>query len=839
MLCFGIVSLAVFHRYNAQSLDAANEELKNVNEALSAEILERKNAEDRTNHFTGLLRTLQVTNQLITREQDLQTLLEATCKLLLQTKDYTMVWIGLSKAGNENLVPAACRSEDDASILGGNDLFGAPPAAMAARNGRLFLCNDISQEIIDPLWQKEALKRGIQSMVAAPMLLGERRIGALAVYSNNVNSFDPHETSIIDELAGDLAHAVYSIENEQKRRDAERSLLESEQRYRLLFKSMVAAFALHEIILDENRKPIDYRFLEVNPAFELQTGLVGKDIIGRTVLEVLPDLESTWIERYGKVALTGKSEHFESYSGPLDKYFEVEAYQLGAGRFATVFIDVTERKRTEEALRQSEENCRAVVEQAYDAIVLFDALNGKLIEANKSFCTLLGYDAEDISKLTIYDLVAHDHESVYQNIQIIITEKSHKIGERKYRRKDGSLIDLEVGASLIMRSGHAVISVVARDITERKIIEANLQKSEQEKTAILNSLKSVSIEYLDPGMRIIWSNSPAQEATGLTNEEIWGRHCYSLFYGINQPCEGCTAIKALSLGEVQEGELITPDGRIWISRSTPLKDGAQSVIGVVHAAVNITHLKLAEEKLAKKTADLVRSNADLEQFAYVASHDLQEPLRAVTSFVQLLQKRYHGRLDKDADEFIDYAVNGTKRMQQLINDLLAYSRVETRGKPFSPMEIEDILEVVLDNLKIVLEDTKGIVTHDPLPRIIADKTQMIQLFQNLIGNALKFHGAEPPRVHISAKRVEEQWHFLVQDNGIGIDPRYMDRIFVIFQRLHRVGEYPGTGIGLAIAKKIVKRHGGRIWVESCQGSGSTFCFTIPVRPEDAKEDRDS
>lgn len=226
--------------------------------------------------------------------------------------------------------------------------------------------------------------------------------------------------------------------------------------------------------------------------------------------------------------------------------------------------------------------------------------------------------------------------------------------------------------------------------------------------------------------------------------------------------------------------------------------------------------------------ELKRSNQELEHFAYVASHDLQEPLRMVSSFTQLLARRYQGKLDKDADEFIRFAVDGANRMQRLINDLLQYSRVGTHGRKLEPVAAEEVLNRVLINLKLALEENRAEVTHDPLPKVMADGQQLEQLFQNLIGNAVKFHGEEPPRVHIRAERSNGAWMFSVRDNGIGIDPQQHERIFEIFQRAHTRQEYPGTGIGLAVCKKIVERHGGRIWVESAPGRGAEFRFTLPA-----------
>jgi len=237
-------------------------------------------------------------------------------------------------------------------------------------------------------------------------------------------------------------------------------------------------------------------------------------------------------------------------------------------------------------------------------------------------------------------------------------------------------------------------------------------------------------------------------------------------------------------------------------------------------------IRVVEAQLAERTKDLERSNRDLAQFAYVASHDLRAPVRAMKSFAQILVQDYTGKLDAEADEHLEFIVNGANRLESLINDLLAYSRIDSQGKDFEPVDCSVVFDQVKTDLLLDSDHAEAEVTRDDLPTVMADGTQMMQLFQNLISNGIKFHGEDPPIVHMSVERNEKEWLFAVRDNGIGIEPEHGERIFAMFQRLHTQEEYPGTGMGSAICKRIVERHGGKIWVKSKIGAGSTIFFTI-------------
>ena len=372
---------------------------------------------------------------------------------------------------------------------------------------------------------------------------------------------------------------------------------------------------------------------------------------------------------------------------------------------------------------------------------------------------------------------------------------------------------------------------------QRKQGEKSLERIYHQNELILNAAGE-GIFGLDIQGKHTFVNPAAAQMLGYTVNELIGRHSHTLWHykksdGSSYPVEECPIYAAYKDGRVhhRDDEVFwRKDGTCFpvTYTSTPIiEDG--NIVGAVVTFRDITERKQAEEELKKLSDELARSNADLQQFAYTASHDLQEPIMVVAGFVNLLAKRYKGKLDEKADEFIEHAIDGTKRMQVLIKDLLDYSRVGSTGTSFTPTDCLSALDKAVFNLQIALKESGAVITHDDLPTVMADSSQLTRLFQNLISNAIKFRGKEAPKIHISAKQKEDEWIFSFKDNGIGIDPKFSDQIFVMFQRLHTKKEYPGTGIGLATCKKIIERHGGRIWVESDTEKGSTFFFSIPTR----------
>ncbi len=384
------------------------------------------------------------------------------------------------------------------------------------------------------------------------------------------------------------------------------------------------------------------------------------------------------------------------------------------------------------------------------------------------------------------------------------------------------------------------VRIYGVDVTEqRRATSESLQRL----AAIVESSDDAIIGDTLDGTITSW-NHGAERMYGYTAGEVVGQPISILV-----PPDCSNEVPQL-LDRIRRGERlehyetirIRKDGRpVTVSMTlSPIKDASGQIVGASIIARDITERRRAEQELnqyrehleelvAQRTDELARSNKDLEQFAYVASHDLQEPLRMVAGYLELLRDRYQGRLDDKADKYIGYAVDGAERMSVLIRDLLAYSRVNTRGEQLQPVNAQEALDFALRNLRSAVEDSKATITHDPLPVVRADRTQLAQVFQNLVGNAIKFRCPDrPPRIHISAGQDHGQRLFAVQDNGIGFKEEYKEKLFLIFQRLHSRGKYPGTGIGLAICKRIVERHGGRIWAAGEPDKGSIFYFTIPM-----------
>ncbi len=459
------------------------------------------------------------------------------------------------------------------------------------------------------------------------------------------------------------------------------------------------------------------------------------------------------------------------------------------------------------------------------AIAGFD---GYLKRANKAFLRTLGFTARELLGMP-YEKLVHpdDWPAVLTELQRLATGAATKSFEVRMLCKDGSQRWIEWDA--VPLPARQVIYAYGRDITAAKQAQEALRKSADELRDLYNNAPC-GYHSVDANGTFVQMNDTELEWLGYKRSEVIGKmRCSDIITpdSLKTYRERLTRLKECGSIRDLEFEFVRKDGTTFpvLISSRAVKDADGNFLMSRSTVYDLSERKSAEA-LGRKTEELVRSNADLEQFAYIASHDLQEPLRMVTSYCDLLQRRYRDKLDSDAEDFLNFAVDGATRMSALVKDLLAYSRVSNQEERLEPVDCDDVLDRALTNLRSTVQENAAVVTHDSLPTVAGDTTQLEQLFQNLIGNAIKFHGEQRPEIHIGVERKKSEWFFSVHDNGIGIDPQYADRIFGVFQRLHRRKDYPGTGVGLAICKKIVERHGGRIWVESELGQGSNFCFTI-------------
>jgi PAS domain S-box-containing protein len=591
-------------------------------------------------------------------------------------------------------------------------------------------------------------------------------------------------------------------------------------------------------------KDLQGRYLLMNRAGAAYLDRDPDDVVGRTDEELYPtDLAGTIREADRAVIETEDIVAYEStdMSGDAPRHFLTTKgpFRDGSGDVAGIFG--ISREITDRVLAEQERDRFFTLSQ--DLFAIAD-LEGRFVRLNPAWEQVLGYSVEELTGRSFVDFVhPEDRERTVARAASLAEEENESAAfENRYRTRDGSYRWFMWKSRADVQAGR--IFAAARDITERKLAEAQMEEvnaalsESEERFRHLFANSPDAVIMIDPhASNVAWPivdcNEAACRMNGYTREELIGQTVDILNVEPGTPEERAEYLERLRReGLVSiETDHRHKDGHAFpveISTSVISLNGRELVMGIDR---DITERRRLEKEAADRAEDLARSNQELEQFAYVASHDLQEPLRIVAGYAQLLTKRYRGTLGQDADEFIEYMVDGVRRMQELIDALLQYSRVGRKGREMAAVDLDVAFDDAMANLRAAIEESQARVTRDDLPDVVADRLQLAQLFQNLIGNALKFKGEEPPAVHVGAERHNGEWILEVRDNGIGIEPQYVDRIFDIFERLHSRERYDGTGIGLSICKKIVERHGGRIWVESDAGHGSAFRFTIPATQE--------
>jgi len=580
--------------------------------------------------------------------------------------------------------------------------------------------------------------------------------------------------------------------------------------------------------------------LDVNEAAYTSRGYDKDELIGLPLMRLnYPEFNPLIGKRFAALLESGSAVFESAHIRKDGSVMPVEVHSRlitveGEKRILGAVRDITERKAAEETLRRSNANLLSIFEAAPFPLTVVRVADRAVTYANPVALKLYDFGSLDqaVGK-TVIDLYARPEQRA-KVLELLARDGRIDNLELEMRTASGKTIWVVVSARVISYNGEESFLVAQYDITDRKRAEEALKSSESFLHNIIENIPTMLFVKDASELRFVRFNRAGEDLLGYSREELLGKNDYDFFpkseadFFTEKDRE--VLAKKLFVDIPEEPILTRAHGpRILHTRKIPIfnKEGhPEYILGI---SEDITERKLAEEKMLRYARKLDLSNKELEEFAYVASHDLQEPLRKVTSFAGMLADKYKGRLDEKADTLIEFVVDGATRMSNLIRDILTYSRVTTAGGEFGETDCNEVVKRVLGDLELTMKDSQGKITFDILPTVSADALQIGQLFQNLIGNAIKYRGKEAPRVHISAERKVDEWIFSVSDNGIGIDPEHLERIFVIFQRLHTRVEYPGTGIGLAVCKKIVERHGGRIWVESEPGKGSTFFFIIPEK----------
>jgi PAS domain S-box-containing protein len=641
--------------------------------------------------------------------------------------------------------------------------------------------------------------------------------------------------SPLESLDGILVTAA--IRDISVRKAADAHLARMEERYRGLLEAapdaMVVVNQRGEIVL-------------LNVQAEKQFGYHRDELVGQQVRNIIP---KGFAER---IIADGTRTAAEALAQQIGTGIELIALRKNGSEFPIEIMlsplesadgtlvtaairDISVRKEADAHLARMEERYRGLLEAAPDAMVVVNQA-GEIVLLNVQAEKQFGYRRDELVGQQVRNIIPEGFAEriIADGTRTAAEALAQQIGtgiELIALRKNGTEFPIEIMLSPLESVDGILVTAAIRDISVRKETDKHLAQTEARYRGLLEAAPDAMI-VVNQGGEIVLVNQQAETQFGYHRDELLGQQVINIIpqgFAERLVADALRSTEDALAQEIGAGiELIGlrksgTEFPIEIMLSPLASAGGVLVTAAVR---DISSRKAAEAHLVGKLEELKRSNEELEQFAYIASHDLQEPLRMVASYTQLLSRRYTGKLDSDADEFIAFAVDGASRMQRLIQDLLSFSRIGTKGKSLVHTSSERALCEALVNLRSAIEDRGAVVSYDRLPDVMADESQLVQLFQNLVGNAIKYQSGGKPQVHVSAVMAENKWEFSVRDNGLGIEPKYFEKIFGMFQRLHKREEFAGTGIGLAICKKIVERHGGTISVESQPGRGSTFRFAL-------------
>jgi len=615
--------------------------------------------------------------------------------------------------------------------------------------------------------------------------------------------------------------------------------------HRLLIEHLPDAFACHRLVLDDQGNPADYIFLQVNSAFEQMTGLKRENIIDRKVTEVIPSIEKDqfdWIGNYGRVALSSDPIRFESYSEPLGRWYDVSAYSDKQGFFTVLFRDISDNKKTEQDLRESESKLRSVLNSSIAAIWSVSWPDLAVLYLSPAAEQLYGHSVQEfINNPELWRKVVHpEDQSLNEEVLDVLSKEGRAERECRILRPEGETVWICDRSRLIYDDVHNMpvrIEGITFDITSRKLAEKKLAETESRFQRMLEVIPDM-VSVQDPDMNIVYSNWKGFAAVP-PEKRVLDTKCYKTYRDYDQICPDCQAVGVLKSKEAFQAEVELSKG-YWIDlRVIPLPDSSGEIEFFVEWVRDISVLKVMEEelksvnveleqKVKERTAQLVAINRELDAFSYSVSHDLRGPLNRIEGFSRALLEDYSDQLDRQGRDYLQRIGNSSQHMAELIEDLLKLSRVSRLEINREPVELSVLVNVCLKELQAKEPQRKleSVVTSG---LVVEGDTALLRIaVDNLVGNAWKFSRKEE-KTHIEFGITEQAGRriFYICDNGSGFDMNNSGKLFTAFQRLHSEQDFPGTGIGLSIVSRIITRHGGEIWAEGAPGSGACFYFTLP------------
>uniref|UniRef100_A0A8A2VF35 histidine kinase n=1 Tax=Haloterrigena alkaliphila TaxID=2816475 RepID=A0A8A2VF35_9EURY len=773
---------------------------------------------------------------------------QRTCERFAASELYSFAWIGRYESATEEVIPTASAGIAAETLDGPTITEESPRVELtkeAVRTRELTVGQQLGDDSTPEAYRNQFRNHEDKTCAAVPLVYEETLYGVLHLATDRSQGFGAVERESLAEVGVTIAYAVENAESaantahterEEGATELTRATVESEQERRL-YETIISSTPDLVYAFD-----LDYRFIFANEALLEMWGQTLDESIGKTLLELgyepwhaemhereIDQVVETKEPIRGEVAFEhaelGRRIYDYIFAPVLDDEGDVEA-------IAGTTRDITERKEVEEALQKSEERFRALVTASSDVVYRMspDWSEMQQLEGQDFIPDTRESTSEWLDKYIHPD----DQDRVTAAIDEAIRTKSTFELEHQVEQVDGSLgWTFSRAVPMLDDDGEIVEWIgMASDITEQKNRERELERALDllEKTERIADVGGweIDVETQD----VFWTDHIFELLEVDADEEPPLEDALAMYHEDDQPIVEEAVENALESGESFDVEVRLRTAASGDVRWLRLQGVPETVDGEVvsfrGAAQDITERRERERRLEKLVDKLEESNERLEQFAYAASHDLQEPLRMVSSYLQLIEDRYADSLDEDGEEFLEFAVDGADRMRSMIDGLLQYSRVDTRGDALEATDLDAVFADVHQDLQVKIEEHDAEITADGLPRVMGDAGQLRQLFQNLLDNAIEYSGDDPPRVHVSAERRGDEWVIAVSDEGIGIDPEQADRVFEVFRSLHSQDEYDGTGIGLALCERIVERHGGEIWVDSEPGEGATFSFTLPA-----------